>query len=89
MEPSLAVVGLFVLNAFVSPIIAPQKALLAALICNSIELIRYFTCVSWDLRVGLEVDIFSIRYPPGHEKNRRQCGGYYINGLNNREVLKR
>jgi len=76
-------------NTFTAtPLITPTKALLCALICNTIELIRYFTCVSWDMRLALGVDIFQVRYPPEHEKSRRHCGGYYINGLNNRQVLQ-
>lgn len=66
-----------------------MSALLGAALCNGIELARYFTCVSWDLRVALDVDIFRVRYAPDHPKSRRTCRGYYVNGLNNSEVLKR
>lgn len=89
-DPSLVAPILLVLNNFITtntPVISADQALLCALICNTIELIRYYTCVSWDLRVALEVYIFSIRYPPEHPKSRRHCTGFYINGLNNKDLL--
>ncbi|KAI2806737.1 hypothetical protein BLOT_008695 [Blomia tropicalis] len=90
-DPALVAPILMTLThlAMGEPMIAPNKALLCALICNTIELIRYFTSVSWDLRLALDVDIFAVRYPPEHEKSRRHCGGFYITGLNNQEVLSR
>lgn len=66
----------------------PKTALLCALVYSVMDFARYFTYASWDLRVALNVWIFSIKYPPGHPKNRRECAGYYVNGLNNEMVLK-
>ncbi|KAH9417603.1 hypothetical protein DERP_010417 [Dermatophagoides pteronyssinus] len=69
-------------------LVSPDQALLCAFIWNTIELIRYFTFVSWDICIALDVNIFSIKYPPGHPKSRLQTGGFYVNGLNNDELLK-
>ncbi|KAF7491797.1 Choline/ethanolaminephosphotransferase 1 [Sarcoptes scabiei] len=71
------------------PIISHNQALLGALIWDTIEVIRYFTFVSWDLCIALDINIFSIKFPIGHPKNRCQTGGFYINGLNNKEILSK
>lgn len=52
------------------------------------DLARYFTYISWDMREALDVWIFSIKYPPGHPKfHKNKNQGIYVNGLNNNEVL--
>lgn len=52
------------------------------------DLARYFTYISWDMREVLDVWIFSLKYPPGHPKfQKNENKGIYINGLNNNEVL--
>jgi hypothetical protein len=53
------------------------------------DLARYFTYASWDLRVALDVSIFTLKYPVGHPKNRRDAGGVYANGLNNETLVKK
>lgn len=52
------------------------------------DLARYFTYISWDMRDALDVWIFSLKYLPGHPKFHKNANhGVYINGLNNNEVL--
>lgn len=70
-------------------LISNDKALLCVLFWDAIELMRYFTFVSWDIRVALDCFIFNIKYKPGHPKSRLQTGGFYINGLNNQEILNK
>lgn len=72
-----------------TPLVSHDKALLGAFVWNIVELISYFIFVSWDIRFALDVNIFSIKYPPEHPKSRLQTGGYYINGLNNDEIIKK
>ena len=66
----------------------PKTALLCAFLYSLMDLSKYFTYCSWDLRFALDLNIFSIKYPVGHPNNKREAKGYYINGLNNDIVLK-
>lgn len=51
------------------------------------DVARYFTYISWDMREALDAWIFTLKYQPGHPKFGRGNQGVYINGLNNNEVL--
>lgn len=70
-----------------SSLINQDTALLCGLVYSMMDAARYFTYSSWDLRVALDANIFSIKYEPGHPKNRAGDNGFYINGLNNEKVL--
>ena len=72
MEPldsSLVVPVLLVANSCFS-LLHPYTALLCGLVYSIMDALRYFTYSSWDLRLALDVNIFSIKYPVGHAKNR-------------------
>lgn len=71
-----------------SCMIPPSTALLCGLVYNLMDVARYFTYISWDMREALDVWIFGLKYPPGHPKfHKNENQGVYINGLNNNEVL--
>lgn len=81
---------LLCMNAYLpnSCMLPPSTALLCGLVYNLMDLARYFTYISWDMRDALDVWIFSLKYQPGHPKFRKNGNhGVYINGLNNNEVL--
>lgn len=88
-DSSLIAPFLLALNLLASYyVLHPKTALLCALCYSVMDFAHYFTYASWDLRVALDVNIFSIKYPPGDSRNRRECLGYYTNGINNDTVLK-
>lgn len=88
-DTSLVVPLLLALNSVMPrPLITEYTGLLCGLVYAIMDALRYFTYSSWDLRVALDANIFSIKYPAGHAKNRAGDNGFYINGLNNEKVLK-
>ncbi|GFT31883.1 hypothetical protein NPIL_208611 [Nephila pilipes] len=81
---------LLCLNTYLpSPYMLPSTtALLCGLVYNMMDVARYFTYVSWDLREALDAYIFTLKYKPGHPKfHSKGSQGIYVNGLNNNEVL--
>jgi hypothetical protein len=87
-DTSLVVPLLLALNSVMPrPLISADTALLCGLVYTMMDALRFFTYSSWDLRVALDANIFSIKYPAGHPKNRAGDNGFYINGLNNAKVL--
>ncbi|XP_035230368.1 cholinephosphotransferase 1-like [Stegodyphus dumicola] len=88
-DSSLVAPLLLCLNTYLPSVymLPPSTALLCGLVYNLMDVARYFTYISWDLREALDVWIFSLKYPPGHPKFRRSNQGVYVNGLNNNEVL--
>lgn len=50
---------------------------------------RYFTYASWDLRDALDLWIFSLKYPEGDPRRKGGQNGLYLNGLNNKELLRK
>ena len=87
-DSSLTTPLLLATNTRFIALLHPKTALLCAFVYSLMDLSRYFTYCSWDLRVALDLWIFSIKYPVGHPKNKRSLLGYYVNGLNNDSVLK-
>lgn len=88
LDGCMAVPLLLFLNESVCPLVSSYTALLCALVYCVMDVIRFFTYASWDLRHAHDVHIFSIKYPVGHEKNKRGDAGFYFNGLNGDKVLK-
>ncbi|KAG8187356.1 hypothetical protein JTE90_016906 [Oedothorax gibbosus] len=88
-DTSLVAPFLLFLNSYLPPlyILPSSTALLCGLVYNLMDVARYFTYISWDMREALDVYIFTLKYPPGHPKFGRGNQGVYINGLNNTEVL--
>ncbi len=86
-DTSLIAPLLLTTNSRYLSLLHPKTALLCAFVYSLMDILRYFTYASWDLRVALDLWIFSIKYPVGHPKNRKDCGGSYINGLNNDKIL--
>lgn len=88
LDTSLVVPLLLALNSTLPrPLITEYTGLLCGLVYSMMDATRFFTYSSWDLRVALDANIFSIKYPAGHTKNRAGDNGFYINGLNNAKVL--
>lgn len=69
------------------PLLNPETALICGLIYSMMDSLRFFTYSSWDLRQALDVNIFTIKYPVGHPKNRSGDNGFYLNGLNTDKVI--
>lgn len=69
------------------PLLKPETALMCGLIYSIMDSLRFFTYSSWDLRQALDVNIFTIKYPVGHPKNRNGDNGFYLNGLNTDKVI--
>ncbi|XP_064482379.1 cholinephosphotransferase 1-like isoform X2 [Ornithodoros turicata] len=65
-----------------------QSALLCSMVYSIMDFARYFTYASWDLRDALDLWIFSIKYPKGDSRRRAGLNGIYLNGLNNKFLLK-
>lgn len=89
-DGSLVAPFLLCLNTYLpSPyMLPPATALLCGLVYNMMDVARYFTYVSWDLREALDAYIFTLKYKPGHPKfHSKGSQGIYVNGLNNNEVL--
>lgn len=85
-DSSLVVPFLLAANSMF-PLLKPETALLCGLIYNIMDSLRFFTYSSWDLREALDVNIFTIKYPVGHPKNRCGDNGFYLNGLNTPKVI--
>ena len=64
-------------------------ALLCSFIWTTTDCLRYFTYTLWDISYALDANVFSIKYPVGHVKNKAgDTGlGFYFNGTNEKEVL--
>jgi hypothetical protein len=86
VDSSLAVPLLLAINS-VFPLVSPYTSLLCGLVYAIMDALRLFTYASWDLRVALDCNIFSIKYPVGHPKSRAGDNGFYINGLNTGKVV--
>ncbi|XP_054713177.1 cholinephosphotransferase 1-like [Uloborus diversus] len=84
IAPLLLCLNTYLPLSYMLPI---STALLCGLVYNLMDVARYFTYVSWDLRDALDIWIFTLKYLPGHPKCRNGNNGVYINGLNNNEVL--
>lgn len=63
------------------------NALLCSLIWTIMDCARYFTYAVWDVKFALDANVFSIKYPVGHPKNKAGGCGFYFNGRNINEVL--
>ena len=87
-DSSLTTPLLLATNSRFVALLHPKTALLCAFVYSLMDMSRYFTYASWDLRVALDLNIFSIKYPVGHPNNKRDSKGYYVNGLNNEMVRK-
>lgn len=85
-DTSLIGPALIALNAMI-PLMRISTALTCGLFLVATDITRYFTYASWDLKVALGLNIFTLKYPPGHTKCRNGNYGFYINGLNNEEIL--
>lgn len=85
-DSSLVVPFMLAVNSWF-PLLSPETALLCGLIYNIMDSLRFFTYSSWDLRDALDVNIFTIKYPVGHPKNRCGDNGFYLNGLNTPKVI--
>lgn len=86
IDTSLAVPLLIAVNS-VFPLVCSYTALLCGLVYAMMDSLRFFTYCSWDLKVALDANIFTIKYPLGHPKNRAGDNGFYINGLNTEKVV--
>lgn len=69
LDSSLVVPILLAANSMFH-LLNPYTALLCGLVYSIMDSLRYFTYSSWDLRVALDANIFTIKYPVGHPKNR-------------------
>jgi len=86
-DSSLTTPLLLATNTRFVALLHPKTALLCAFVYSLMDVSRYFTYASWDLKLALDVNVFSVKYPVGHPNNRRDSGGYYVNGVNNDEIL--
>ncbi|GBM21201.1 Choline/ethanolaminephosphotransferase 1 [Araneus ventricosus] len=89
-DSSLVAPFLLCLNTYIptSYMLPACTALLCGLVYNLMDVARYFTYISWDLREALDAYIFTLKYPPGHPKfHTKHSEGVYVNGLNNSEIL--
>ncbi|KAB8225112.1 hypothetical protein BDV33DRAFT_198955 [Aspergillus novoparasiticus] len=75
------------LNTLLS-LMLPTTALTWSLFLTAIDLGCYFSCASWDLQDALGLNIFSIKYPPGHPRSRNGPCGLYFHGLNKEDILR-
>lgn len=87
LDSSMVVPALLLCNV-ITQLVGPYTALLCGLVYSIMDALRYFTYSSWDLRVALDANIFTVKYPIGHVKNRAGDNGFYVNGLNNDKVVQ-
>lgn len=76
------------LNTYYSEVIDTNYCLIVAFIFSLVDHIRFFTMASLDMKRALQVDIFSLKYPPGHPKCRNKNYGFNMNGTENEKALK-
>lgn len=89
IAPSLLTINCLVSHFYGDFFMNGYTALLCSLIWTIMDCLRYFTYAAWDLKFALDANVFSVKYPVGHPKNRAGvpgCGFYY-NGTNLDEVL--
>ncbi|GIY26899.1 hypothetical protein CEXT_766531 [Caerostris extrusa] len=85
VAPFLLCLNTYLPSAYMLP---SSTALLCGLVYNMMDVARYFTYISWDLKEALDAYIFTLKYQPGHPKfNIKHSQGVYVNGLNNNEIL--
>lgn len=93
MNTSLIAPSLLTINCLISYFYGDffmncYTALLCSLIWTTMDCARYFTYAIWDVKFALDANVFSVKHPVGHPKNRANGGyGFYFNGTNREEVL--
>jgi len=92
MNTSLIAPSLLTINCLVSHLYGDffmncYTALLCSLIWTIMDCGKYITYATWDVKYALDANVFSIKYPVGHHKNKAGGCGFYFNGRNTEEVL--
>lgn len=81
IAPSLLTINCLISHFYGDFFMNGYTALLCSLIWTIMDCARYFTYAFWDLRLALNANVFSVKYPVGHPKNRAGGGfGFYFNG---------
>lgn len=88
LDSILFVPVLLCLNARLD--LVPQNtALISALFFSGMDVFRFVCYLFWDVCDYQDIYVFSLKYPPGHPKNKAGGRGIYMNGINNEQVIAR
>ncbi|XP_054153305.1 cholinephosphotransferase 1-like [Oppia nitens] len=76
-----------IINAY-SQLVSYNFILWTALVYELLDYSLYFVMSSLDMKTALDVNIFSLKYPPSHPKCRNKNYGFNLNGTENQTALK-
>jgi hypothetical protein len=88
-ELDTTIIGLLFLtlnNIF--PVFDLEITLIITLFFSIIDYSLYFIFASLDMKKALDLNIFSLKYPVGHNKCRNKNYGFNVNGTENEKAFK-
>lgn len=77
---------LLVANCYLN-LFSIKTSLLLSLLFALTDHCLYFAIISFDMKRALDLNIFSLKYPVGHEKCRNKNYGFNLNGTENEHAI--